>query len=91
MRSWQGNFSFAKSLVENHVSDAAPAMFATSFDSWDTAKEKYDDVEANVDELREAGVICLFDVDAGALDKVKTLRHKRFDKIVFSKPFCFFL
>ncbi|GAA97316.1 uncharacterized protein L969DRAFT_87250 [Mixia osmundae IAM 14324] len=82
----EANFSFALSLFEHHLPESARRLVATSFDSLETARTKYDDLDANVAKLTERGMTVLFDVDATRLDKCKALKGKRFDRIVFNFP-----
>jgi hypothetical protein len=46
------NFSFALSLLQNHIPDSAPLIVATSFDSEKVAGEKYPDALENVAKVR---------------------------------------
>lgn len=80
------NFSYALALVKHHIPHGAALIVATAFDSRPVAEEKYDDLVANVEALQAQGVQVLFDVDAGALDKVKALKGEVFDAIVFNFP-----
>jgi 25S rRNA (uracil2634-N3)-methyltransferase len=95
----EGNLSFALAVKKHHV--PLCSMTATCFDSLEAAREKYDDLDAHRQEvsllfdrrwslkkcqLEDLEATVLFDVDAGALEKCKALRNKRFSHIVFIYP-----
>ncbi|KAF9977754.1 hypothetical protein BGZ73_004978 [Actinomortierella ambigua] len=81
----EANFSFAKSLILN-VLHRGDQVVATTLDRQEVMQEKYDDGDAHVREVQEAGATVLFGVDGTKLDKCKALKGKRFNKIVFNFP-----
>ncbi|KAF9431999.1 hypothetical protein BGZ76_011427 [Entomortierella beljakovae] len=81
----EANFSFAKCLVLE-ILNRGDTVTATTLDSFTTMSEKYTDAQQNVKELEDAGATVLFEVDATKLNKIKSLKGKRFSKIVFNFP-----
>lgn len=82
----EGNFSFARSLVENII-HGGENLVATCYDSEEVLYEKYEgEAKENIDVIKELGATVLFEVDATQLDKCKALRKYKFSKIVFNFP-----
>ncbi|KAI8058479.1 hypothetical protein BDF22DRAFT_666084, partial [Syncephalis plumigaleata] len=83
----EGNFSFARSLVEHHLSGQGSQLVATAYDDEETAKTKYDkEVDANTEAVKVAEATVLFGVDGTDLSSCKPLRNRRFTRIVFNFP-----
>ncbi|KAJ1302433.1 hypothetical protein OPQ81_002751 [Rhizoctonia solani] len=85
----EGNFSFARSLLDHpSIPSLPPAnITATAYDSESDCFSKYPDAEAHVSALRSAGATVLFGVDARHLEKTfppKT--SKKWDKVVWNFP-----
>jgi 25S rRNA (uracil2634-N3)-methyltransferase len=86
----EGNFSFARALVH----DAPPSLeylppgnvTATAYDSEQACYEKYPEAESIVGFLREKGVEVLFQVDATTLERVGSLKGRRWDRVVWNFP-----
>lgn len=86
----EGNFSFARALVH----DAPPELehlppknvTATAYDSEEACYEKYPDAKDIVGLLREKGVEVLFGVDGTRLEKVGSLKGRRWDRVVWNFP-----
>jgi 25S rRNA (uracil2634-N3)-methyltransferase len=81
----EANFSFAKCLALE-VLNRGDTITATTLDSCTKMTEKYEDAQQNIKDLEEAGATVLFEVDATKLNKIKSLKGKRFSKIVFNFP-----
>jgi 25S rRNA (uracil2634-N3)-methyltransferase len=82
----EGNFSFARSLVENII-HSGENVVATCYDSEEVLYEKYEDeAKENIDVIKELGATVLFEVDATLLEKCKFIRKLKFSKIVFNFP-----
>ncbi|CAM0141315.1 hypothetical protein VKS41_003983 [Umbelopsis sp. WA50703] len=82
----EGNFSFARSLVESVV-HGGDNIIATCYDSQEVLHEKYEDEsKGNVQVIQELGGTVLFEVDATHLDKCKAIKQQKFSKIVFNFP-----
>ncbi|KAJ3047567.1 hypothetical protein HK097_011418 [Rhizophlyctis rosea] len=79
-----GNFSFAHALSEKL--HGAATIIATAYDSEETAREKYPDIDDHLSAITELGGETLFEVDATTLHKNKRLKNKKFTKIVFNFP-----
>jgi hypothetical protein len=84
----EANFSFSLSLLS-----LPPAfrplphhILATTYDDEKTCHAKYPDAKAIIEELRAKGVRVEFGVDAGALEKCKTVGKGRWSKVVFNFP-----
>lgn len=95
----EGNFSFARALVQHTApaaaTDAPPASLAflppssitaTAYDPEDECYGKYPDARAIVRLLREKGVEVLFGVDATRLEKHPALKGRRWDRVVWNFP-----
>ncbi|KAK8870116.1 hypothetical protein IAR55_000686 [Kwoniella newhampshirensis] len=83
----EANFSFALSLILPPHSFPGHQILATAFDSEEVTYKKYADAENNVNRLREGGVKVEFGVDAGALEKCKSLgKGRRWSRVVFNFP-----
>jgi 25S rRNA (uracil2634-N3)-methyltransferase len=86
----EGNFSFARALVH----DAPPSLeylppsnvTATAYDSEQVCYEKYPEAEGIVGFLKEKGVEVLFEVDATRLERVGSLKGRRWDRVVWNFP-----
>ncbi|EKM61438.1 uncharacterized protein PHACADRAFT_156688 [Phanerochaete carnosa HHB-10118-sp] len=86
----EGSFSFTRALV----SEPPPALqylpassvVATTYDTEAECFEKYPEAQAIVEEIRAKGAEVFFDVDATKLEKVVTLRNRKFDKIMWNFP-----
>nr|GAT59831.1 predicted protein [Mycena chlorophos] len=89
----EGNFSFARALVRNPPS-IEPSLqhlpsrnvTATAYDTEAECYSKYPEAEEIVQDLRAAGADVLFGVDATRLERVGTLKGRRWDKIVWNFP-----
>ncbi|OZJ02016.1 hypothetical protein BZG36_05201 [Bifiguratus adelaidae] len=81
----EGNFSFARSLLAN-VLQSPSSFIATCFDSEQVLYTKYEEAKENVEWLRQHEGEVLFEVDGTMLEKVKAIKSKRFERIVFQFP-----
>ncbi|KAG8833951.1 hypothetical protein FRC17_009822 [Serendipita sp. 399] len=81
----EGDFSFTLSLIRFH-GIPPEHITATAFDSETMCYEKYPWCPETVMELRTSGVNVLFRVDATKLISCKSLKGKRFTKVVFNFP-----
>ncbi|CAK4034541.1 hypothetical protein B0A50_07485 [Lecanosticta acicola] len=82
----EGDFSFAKSIVEHH---GCCDLTATCYDSQEELFEKYrPQAEEHVRYLEDEGQVVLYGVDATKLDKAKALKKggQLFDVIFFNFP-----
>jgi 25S rRNA (uracil2634-N3)-methyltransferase len=81
----EGDFSFAKSIVEHH---GCYDVTASCFDSKDELFEKYKpQAEEHVQYLEDEGQTVLYNIDATKLDSIKALRKANlFRKMVFNFP-----
>jgi 25S rRNA (uracil2634-N3)-methyltransferase len=83
----EGDFSFAKSIVEHH---GCCDVTATCFDRQEELFEKYTpQAEEHVKYIEEEGQTVLYGVDATKLDKFKALKKHgggRFDVVLFNFP-----
>jgi 25S rRNA (uracil2634-N3)-methyltransferase len=86
----EGNFSFTKALfTSGHgiLAHLPPSnVTATAYDSEDTCYEKYPDARQIVQELKQRGVIVLFNVDATKLNTHKELKKRKWKRIVWNFP-----
>ncbi|KAI8380955.1 uncharacterized protein BYT42DRAFT_593034 [Radiomyces spectabilis] len=83
----EGNFSFARSLVDHYLTEGSEQLFATCYDTEAVLYEKYgDEAKDNIEAVRVMGGTVLFEVDATQLAKEKALKKHRFSKIVFNFP-----
>ncbi|KAG8732203.1 putative protein serine/threonine kinase [Ceratobasidium sp. 423] len=85
----QGNFSFARSLLDHRSIPSLPPanITATAYDSESDCLSKYPDAQAHISALRSAGATVLFEVDARHLDKTFPLKtSKNWDKVVWNFP-----
>ena len=84
----EGNFSFARALLSHPSLQYLPPknMTATSYDSEDTCYNKYPEARQIVEDLRGRGVEVSFSVDATALEKCKSLKGRRWDRVVWNFP-----
>lgn len=79
----EGDFSFAKSIVEHH---GCCDVTATCFDSRAELLEKYNpQAEEHISYLEDEGQTVLYAVDATKLDSTKALKRP-FERIVFNFP-----
>ena len=82
-----GNFSFAVSLIENHLQYQGSQVIATTLDSEKVAVVKYGkEVEDNLESIQAYMGTIMYEVDATKLEKVKALKGKMFDFIIFNFP-----
>ncbi|EME44806.1 hypothetical protein DOTSEDRAFT_173177 [Dothistroma septosporum NZE10] len=82
----EGDFSFAKSVVEHH---GACDIVASCYDSKETLFEKYDpQAEEHITYLEEEGQTILYNVDATKLATNKALKRngEHFDVVMFNFP-----
>ncbi|SMQ55737.1 unnamed protein product [Zymoseptoria tritici ST99CH_1A5] len=83
----EGDFSFAKSIVEHH---GCCDVTATCFDRQEELYEKYKpQAEEHVKYLEDEGQTVHYGIDATKLDKIKALKKQgggRFDVILFNFP-----
>ena len=81
----EGDFSFAKSIVESH---GCYDITATSFDTKDDLFEKYKpQAEVHVQYLEDEGQAIHYGIDATKLDSIKSLKRAGlFDRIIFNFP-----
>ncbi|CCO30885.1 UPF0617 protein [Rhizoctonia solani AG-1 IB] len=85
----EGNFSFARSLLDHpSIPSLPPAnITATAYDSESDCLAKYPDAQSHITELRSAGATVLFGVDARHLDKTFSLKTgRKWDKVVWNFP-----
>jgi 25S rRNA (uracil2634-N3)-methyltransferase len=82
----EGDFSFAKSIVEHH---ACYQVVATCFDLKEQLFEKYNQqAKEHVQYLEDEGQTVLYGIDATKLDKAKSLRsaESQYDVALFNFP-----
>ena len=86
----EGNFSFARSLIEDpptELQSLPPAnVTATAFDTEEGCYAKYPDAEEIVAKIKERGVNVFFGVDGTKLEKHPSLKGKKWDRIVWNFP-----
>ncbi|SCZ89779.1 BZ3500_MvSof-1268-A1-R1_Chr9g10590 [Microbotryum saponariae] len=85
----EGNFSFAHALLLAQPPIVTPQLlYATAYDSQQTAQEKYPDLMEHVNAIRKAGATVLFGVDATKLQACKELKEHKgaWDRVVFNFP-----
>ncbi|EDR15301.1 uncharacterized protein LACBIDRAFT_228395 [Laccaria bicolor S238N-H82] len=86
----EGNFSFARSLIEDpptELQSLPPAnITATAFDTEEECYAKYTEAEDIVAKIKERGVHVLFGVDGTKLEKHSALKGKKWDRIVWNFP-----
>lgn len=86
----EGNFSFARALIQDQPAELqglpSSNITATAYDTEEECYEKYPEAHGIVSRLREAGVVVLFGVDGTQLEKIKPLKGRRWDKIVWNFP-----
>jgi 25S rRNA (uracil2634-N3)-methyltransferase len=76
----EGNFSFARSLVES-VLHTGHNVIATTYDSRECSIEKYgSEVEDHVKAIEECGGTVFFGIDGTKLEKYKMLKKKTFSR-----------
>ena len=86
----EGNFSFARALFH----EAPPELeylppknvTATAYDSEEVCYDKYPDAKDIVHLLRDKGVEVLFGVDGTRLERVGSLKGRRWDRVVWNFP-----
>jgi 25S rRNA (uracil2634-N3)-methyltransferase len=82
----EGNFSFARSLVESVV-HGGENIIATCYDEEEVLYKKYEgEAKENIQVIKELGGTVVFEVDATQLDKCKAIKKMKFSKIVFNFP-----
>jgi len=83
----EGDFSFARSIVEHH---GCSNIAATSLDSKDEVLKKYSpQASSHTEYLDSEGQTVLYNIDATKLAKAKSLnpgKGQRFDRIIFNFP-----
>jgi 25S rRNA (uracil2634-N3)-methyltransferase len=81
----EGDFSFAKSIIEDH---GCCDVTATCYDSTDELFEKYKpQADEHVKFLEDEGQTVLYGIDATKLDSYKALKKgAQFDRIIFNFP-----
>ncbi len=82
----EGDFSFAKSIVEHH---GCYQVTATCYDSQQSLYEKYEpQAELHTNYLEEAGQTVLYGINATALDRTKPLVAvgPQWDVVIFNFP-----
>ncbi|KAF7732751.1 hypothetical protein EC973_000023 [Apophysomyces ossiformis] len=82
----EGNFSFARSLVENHLTEGAEQLTATCYDSEDVLYEKYEEARENIEIIRSLGGTVLFGIDGTQLSKHKQFKNQTYSRIIFNFP-----
>ena len=83
----EANFSFALSLLDSPFAHPPHQICATSYDSEEVSFDKYPDAERNVRRLSERGVRVGFGVDAGMLEKSKSVgKGRRWSRVIFNFP-----
>ncbi|CAO3632727.1 unnamed protein product [Cunninghamella blakesleeana] len=86
----EGNFSFARSLVEQYYLtgiEKEGTFIATCFDSKEVLYEKYgDEVKENIETIESMGGQVFYDIDATKLDKYKQINPFSYTKIIFNFP-----
>ncbi|KAK5110715.1 hypothetical protein LTR62_005592 [Meristemomyces frigidus] len=81
----EGDFSYAKAIVEHH---GCYEIVATCFDSQDVLYTKYDpQAKEHISYLEEEGQTVLYNVDATKLDRNKAVKDgTKFDVVLFNFP-----
>lgn len=86
----EGNFSFARALVQNpppQLGSLHPAnITATAYDTEGECYEKYPDAKEIVVDLKGKGVEVLFGVDGTRLERTPKLKGRRWDRVVWNFP-----
>lgn len=84
----EGNFSFSLALFQHPALQYLPPcnVTATSYDSELECEEKYPESKVIIEELRSRAVEVLFNVDATTLEKCKSLKGRKWDRIVWNFP-----
>lgn len=86
----EGNFSFARALVVDPLSELAflpPGnITATAYDTEDQCYDKYPEAREIVAEIVEKGVEVLFGIDATRLEKGPKFKSRSWDRIVWNFP-----
>jgi 25S rRNA (uracil2634-N3)-methyltransferase len=86
----EGNFSFARALIQNPPPDLeylpGKSITATAYDTEDECYAKYPEARDIVLTLKEKGVEVLFGVDATKLEKVSALKGRVWNRIVWNFP-----
>ncbi|KAI9308159.1 hypothetical protein BJ944DRAFT_196448 [Cunninghamella echinulata] len=83
----EGNFSFARSLVNQYYLLGAEKLVATCFDSQEVLYEKYgEEVKENIETIEAMGGTVLYDIDATKLEKYKAITQHHYTKIIFNFP-----
>ncbi|KAI9714741.1 MAG: hypothetical protein M1820_000030 [Bogoriella megaspora] len=79
----EGDFSFARSIVEHH---GCYNILATCFDSDAELKEKYPQAQDNIDSLIAEEQKVVYNVDACKLSQKEIRKSQRWDRIIFNFP-----
>ncbi|KAF9535733.1 hypothetical protein CPB83DRAFT_842241 [Crepidotus variabilis] len=86
----EGNFSFARALVVDPPLALAflppENITATAYDTEDECYEKYPESHAIINSLKERGVEVLFGVDGTRIERISTLKGRKWDRIVWNFP-----
>ncbi|TFK70440.1 hypothetical protein BDN72DRAFT_896446 [Pluteus cervinus] len=88
----EGDFSFARALVVDPPSGSELSYLppgnitATAYDSEVECYEKYPRSQEIVETLRQLGVEVLFGVDATRLERLSSLKGRKWDRIVWNFP-----
>ena len=86
----EGNFSFARALVESAPADLRflppNNLTATAYDTEKQCYEKYPEAESIISFLRTKGVEVIFGVDGTRLEKHHALKGKKWDRICWNFP-----
>lgn len=86
----EGNFSFTRALVADPPSSLQylpPGnITATTYDSEEECYRKYPGAQEIIQYLRGRSVEVLFEVDATKLEKHSTLKHRKYDKVMWNFP-----
>jgi len=86
----EGNFSFARALVESALADLQflppNNLTATSYDTEKQCYEKYPEAGSIISILRTKGVEVIFGVDGTRLEKHHVLRGRKWDRICWNFP-----
>ncbi|KAJ4952337.1 hypothetical protein NE237_029169 [Protea cynaroides] len=85
----EGDFSFSACLAK--VFGSASNMVVTSLNSKGFLKKNYCNAISNINGLKSRGCVVLHGVDATTMSEHKSLKGRRFDRIVFNFPYAGFL
>lgn len=85
----EGNFSFARALIQSPALELGLLpnnITATAYDSEQECYEKYPEAKLIVLNLRSSGMEILFSVDGTCLEKISSLKGRRWDRVVWNFP-----